>query len=124
MSTQSEEIKKLLRDLEIKTNGVEASAVISTQGLPICSAMPPEVDEGVIAAMSAAILGVGERALEELVRGKMTRVLVEGGDGAIIIMETGSGAILTVLAKKNTNLGLVFMVMKQAAKKIADILKT
>ena len=122
MPTQAESIKALLRELEAKANGVEASAVISTQGLPICSAMPTDVDESVIAAMSAAILGVGERAMAELSRGQLNKILMEGQEGSIIMMGTGSGAILTTLINTKTNLGLIFMVMERTSKRIAELL--
>ncbi|MHA1838968.1 MAG: roadblock/LC7 domain-containing protein [Candidatus Ranarchaeia archaeon] len=122
MPAQAESIKALLRELEAKANGVEASAVISTQGLPICSAMPPDVDESVIAAMSAAILGVGERAMQELSRGELTKILMEGQKGSIIMMGTGSGAILTTLINTKTNLGLIFMVMERTSARIAELL--
>ncbi|MHA2407551.1 MAG: roadblock/LC7 domain-containing protein [Candidatus Ranarchaeia archaeon] len=123
MSAKNEAIKKLLMDLESKTQGVEASAIISNQGLPIAFAMPPEIDEAVIAAMSASILGVSERTLEELTRGTLSKVMIEGTEGSFIIMDAGANALLTVLVKKKSNLGLIFLVMQRTSKRIRTILE-
>ena len=123
MSVKNEAIKKLLMDLESKTQGVEASAIISNQGLPIAFAMPPDIDEAVIAAMSASILGVSERTLEELTRGTLSKVMIEGTEGSFIIMNAGANALLTVLVKKKSNLGLVFLVMQRTSTRIREILE-
>ncbi|MHA2060424.1 MAG: roadblock/LC7 domain-containing protein [Candidatus Ranarchaeia archaeon] len=123
MSAKNEAIKKLLMDLESKTQGVEASAIISNQGLPIAFAMPPDIDEAVIAAMSASILGVSERTLEELTRGGLSKVMIEGTEGSFIIMNAGANALLTVLVKKKSNLGLIFLVMQRTSKRIRKILE-
>lgn len=122
MSSKVEQIKQILQLLEINTPGVEASAIVSLQGLPIVSAMPAGVNDDVVAAMTAAVLSVGEKALEELQKGKLIKILIEGEKGYIIMTAVGQNAILTVLAKHSSNLGLIFLTMKQTAQKIANLL--
>lgn len=112
----------LIRDMEANTPGIEASAVVSVQGLPIASAMPMEVDESVVAAMTAAMLSVGERAASELVRGNLQQILLQGDEGYIIIKGAGTSAIITVLAKTDANLGLILMVLKKISAKIGELL--
>ena len=85
--------------------------------------MPPDIDEAVIAAMSASILGVSERTLEELTRGTLSKVMIEGTEGSFIIMNAGANALLTVLVKKKSNLGLVFLVMQRTSTRIREILE-
>nr|MDO8079878.1 roadblock/LC7 domain-containing protein [Candidatus Freyarchaeota archaeon] len=117
-----DEIMSLIRDMEANTPGIEASAVVSVQGLPIASAMPAEVDESVVAAMTAAMLSVGERAAHELVRGNLQQILLQGDEGYIIIKGAGTSAIITVLAKTDANLGLILMVLKKISTKIGELL--
>ena len=117
-----DEIMSLIRDMEANTPGIEASAVVSVQGLPIASAMPAEVDESVVAAMTAAMLSVGERAGHELVRGNLQQILLQGDDGYIIIKGAGTSAIITVLAKTDANLGLILMVLKKISTRIGELL--
>ena len=122
MSSKVRQIKRILQLLEINTPGIEASAVISLQGLPIVSAMPAGVNDDVVAAMTAAVLSVGEKALHELQKGELVKILIEGEKGYIIMTTAGRNAILTVLAKHSSNLGLIFLTMKQIAQKIANLL--
>ncbi|MHA1836305.1 MAG: roadblock/LC7 domain-containing protein [Candidatus Odinarchaeia archaeon] len=117
------QIESILREMELTTRHVEASAVVSPQGLPICSAMPVGVDDGILAAMTATIMSIAERTANELTRGKLSRILVEGDEGYLIITSAGKDAILAVLTKTKANLGMVFLVMDKAAKKIAKLLK-
>ncbi|MHA1723022.1 MAG: roadblock/LC7 domain-containing protein [Candidatus Baldrarchaeia archaeon] len=122
MSSKVRQIKRILQLLEINTPGIEASAVISLQGLPIVSAMPAGVNDDVVAAMTAAVLSVGEKALHELQKGELVKILIEGEKGYVIMTTAGQNAILTVLAKHSSNLGLIFLTMKQTAQKIASLL--
>jgi len=123
IKSKVEQIEELLREMELTTKHIEASAVVNVQGLPLCSAMPVGVDDGILAAMTATMLSMGERAAEELTRGKLTRILVEGEEGYLIITSAGKEAILTVLTRTKANLGMVFLVMEKIAAKIAKILE-
>ena len=71
-----------LEDLNGSTADIEASALISTDGLMIASALPNGMDEDRIGAMSAALLSLGDRTARELARGNLQRVLVQGIGGA------------------------------------------
>lgn len=117
-----DEIQKVLKSMDDGTPGVEASAIVSVQGLPIVSAMPKGVDDSIIAAMSAAILGVSERATRELARGKLQQILIQGDEGYVILKRAGEDALLAVMARTDSNLGMIFIVMKGVAQKISLLL--
>jgi len=122
MLDKNRELEAVLHELEKSVSGIEAGVIVDTQGLPISSAMPEHVNEGVIAAMTATILSVSENALKELGKGNINKILVEGNDGSLILMNAGQNAILAVLIRQQSNLGLIFFVMRRAAKKIARLL--
>ena len=111
--SRTELIVSRLRDLA-NTAGVEASAVVSVDGLIIASALPADVEEDRVSAMSAAMLSLGERIASELGRGNLERVYVEGSEGYVFLSSVGEEAVLTVLASKSAKLGLVFLDMKRA----------
>jgi predicted regulator of Ras-like GTPase activity (Roadblock/LC7/MglB family) len=114
-----DEIQRILKSMEASTPGIEASALVSIQGLPIVSAMPRGVDDSIIAAMSAAILGVGERASKELSRGNLQQILIQGDTGYIILKRAGEEALLAVMTKSDSNLGMIFLMMKGVAQKLS-----
>ncbi|MBU7024658.1 MAG: roadblock/LC7 domain-containing protein [Theionarchaea archaeon] len=114
-----EELTDLLKDLESTTPDIEASAVVSVDGLMIASALPRDVEEDRVAAMSAAMLSLGERTANELARGDLSEVYVKGENGYVVLMAAGENAVLTALARKDAKLGLVFLDMKRAAEGVA-----
>lgn len=109
-----------LRDLQASSPDIEASAVVSVDGLTIATALPSDVEEDRVAAMSAAMLSLGERISTELGRGSLDQVYIRGNNGFAILMSIGEEAVLTLLAHKQAKLGLVFLDMRRA---VEDLLK-
>jgi predicted regulator of Ras-like GTPase activity (Roadblock/LC7/MglB family) len=109
-----------LRDLQASSPDIEASAVVSVDGLTIATALPSDVEEDRVAAMSAAMLSLGERISTELGRGSLDQVYIRGINGFAILMSIGEEAVLTLLAHKQAKLGLVFLDMRRA---VEDLLK-
>jgi len=80
------------------------------------------VEEDRVSAMSAAMLSLGERIASELGRGVLNQVYVKGNSGYIVLMSVGEDAVLTVLARKEAKLGLIFLEMRRAVKGLAGLL--
>ena len=104
-----------LRDLKASSPDVEASAVVSVDGLSLASALPSEVEEDRVSAMSAAMLSLGERIASELGRGHLDQVYIRGDSGFVILMSVGEEAVLTALVRESAKLGLIFLDMRRAA---------
>ena len=100
----------------------EAAAVVSADGLPMASALPPHVEEDRLAAMSAALLTLGERAAEGLGRGELGQVFIEGQDGYVVLMAAGPDAVLVVITSKRAKIGLALFEMRRAASQISDVM--
>jgi predicted regulator of Ras-like GTPase activity (Roadblock/LC7/MglB family) len=122
MTTRTELLVARLRDLQSSSPDVEASAIISVDGLTIASALPSHVEEDRVAAMSAAMLSLGERIATELGRGTLDQVYIRGGGGYVVLMSVGKDAVLTVLAHEQAKLGLLFLDMGRAAEDLSNIL--
>ncbi len=120
--SREESLTNALSDLLDSSPDVEAAMLVSLDGLPMASALPETMEEDRVAAMSAAILGLGERASAELGRGELKQVFVEGKEGYVFLMSAGGKAVLTALARRGVKIGLVFYDMKHAAQNIANIL--
>jgi predicted regulator of Ras-like GTPase activity (Roadblock/LC7/MglB family) len=122
LSENISELTDLLRKMEAVNSDIQGSAIVSIQGLPICSVLARDVNDGIVSAMSAAILSVSERAVEELARGDLKRILIEGVDGIIILSKSGENAILCTLAKSDASLGMVFLNIQSVSQKISQLL--
>lgn len=110
-----------LRDMQVSSPDIEASAVVSVDGLPIATALPREVEEDRVSAMSAAMLSLGERIASELGRGALTEVYIKGEHGYVILQSVGTEAVLTVLARAGAKTGLVFLDMRRAAEDLSKL---
>jgi predicted regulator of Ras-like GTPase activity (Roadblock/LC7/MglB family) len=111
-----------LRDLQASSPDVEASAVVSVDGLTMASALPSSVEEDRVSAMSAAMLSLGERISSELGRGTLDQVYIKGETGYVILMAVGEEAVLTVLAHQQAKLGLLFLDMRRAAEDLTKLM--
>ncbi|RME90221.1 MAG: hypothetical protein D6770_02925 [Anaerolineae bacterium] len=111
-----------LRELQASSPDIEASAVVSVDGLSIASALPKEVEEDRVSAMSAAMLSLGERIASELGRGALEQVYIKGTTGYVVLMSVGEEAVLTALAREQAKLGLIFLDMRRAAEDLAKLL--
>ncbi|MGD8472858.1 MAG: roadblock/LC7 domain-containing protein [Anaerolineae bacterium] len=120
--SRTEQMVSRLKDLQVSTPDIEASALVSVDGLIIASALPPDVEEDRVSAMSAAMLSLGERIAGELGRGLLDQVYVRGANGYVILSAVGEEAVLTVLARKDAKLGLVFLDMRRAAEDLGRLL--
>ncbi len=110
-----------LRDLQVSAPDIEASAIVSVDGLIMASALPADVEEDRVSAMSAAMLSLGERIAVELGRGYLDQVYIRGDNGYVFLMSIGEEAVLTVLARHDAKLGLIFLDMKRAAEDLSRL---
>jgi predicted regulator of Ras-like GTPase activity (Roadblock/LC7/MglB family) len=122
MQSRTEQMMSRLRDLRVSTPDIEASAVVSVDGLIIASDLPSDVEEDRVSAMSAAMLSLGERIAGELSRGLLDQVYIRGDNGYVILMSVGEEAVLTVLARKDAKLGLVFLDMRRATADLTQLI--
>ncbi|HSB65883.1 MAG TPA: roadblock/LC7 domain-containing protein [Anaerolineales bacterium] len=120
--SRSQLIVDRLRELQTSSPTIEASAVVSTDGLTIASALPSNVEEDRVAAMSAAMLSLGERIATELGRGGLEQVYIKGVNGYVILMSIGKEAVLTALALENAKLGLILLDMHRTVEALAKLI--
>lgn len=113
--TRSDQMVNRLRDLQASTPDIIASAVVTADGLSLASALPSNVEEERVAAMSAAMLSLGERIAQELQRGSMEEVYIRGEEGLVLLTAIGRDAVLTALSRSEAKLGLMFLEMRRAA---------
>lgn len=119
---RAELLNSILGELNGSTADIEASAVLSIDGLMMASMLPNGMDEDRVGAMSAAMLSLGDRTARELARGELEQVLVKGHKGYVLLTYAGTDAVLTVLCKPNARLGLIFLDVKRAAEGISKVL--
>jgi hypothetical protein len=119
--SRNEQLVERLRDLQVSSPDIEAAAIVSVDGLSIASSLPGNVEEDRVSAMSAAMLSLGERIAGELGRGHLEQVYVKGQNGYVILSAIGEEAVLTVMARQQAKLGLIFLDMSRAVKELEKL---
>ena len=112
---RSYQLDQVLGTLLRQAPDVEAAAVVSFDGLPMASALPAGMDEDRVAAMSAALLSLGERAAQGLGRGDLSQVYVEGDNGTVFLVSADDEAVLVAVGRAGAKVGLMLFEVKQAA---------
>ncbi len=120
--SRTEQLVARLRDLQASSAEVEAAAIVSVDGLSIASSLPVGTEEDRVSAMSAAMLSLGERISNELGRGGLEQVFVKGENGFVILTAVGEEAVLTVLARKEAKLGLIFLDVSRTVQDLRQLI--
>jgi len=108
----------ILSDLNKTSAHIEASAIISADGLVIAAALPHDMNEDSIGAMSAALLSVSNRSSRELVNGALEQIVVKNTQGYILVTQAGKEAALTVITKSHAGLDQIISEANYSAEKI------
>ena len=114
-------LKRLLTNLK-SLGTIEASAIVSRDGILICSDMPEGVVAETFAAMSATMLGAAETATIELKKGLPGKVIVESKNSKLICMGAGPKALLIVMAEPEAGLGLILIELEKTVARIKEIM--
>ncbi|MDQ1496024.1 MAG: uncharacterized protein QOG69_2507, partial [Actinomycetota bacterium] len=115
-------LDRILRDLLHQTPGVEAAAVVSFDGLPMASALPSGMDEDRVAAMSAALLSLAERAAQGLGRGDLSQVYIEGEHGTVFLVSAQDEGVLVAVTSAGAKVGMMLYEVKLAANRVGEVL--
>jgi uncharacterized protein len=122
-STRAGRLEAALDDFVRSSPDVEAAAVVSFDGLPMASALPADMEEDRVGAMSAALLSLGEQAAIGLGRGQLNQVFIEGDDGFVFLMSARDQAVLAAVAGRSAKIGFMLFEMRRAAERIGRALE-
>ena len=121
--SRSDRLDRAIHGLLAQTPEIEAAAVVSFDGLPMAAALPTSMDEDRVAAMSAALLSLGERAAQGLGRGELSQVYIEGDEGTVFLISADDEAVLVAVASKGAKVGMMLYEVKRTAALVAEVLR-
>ena len=121
--SRSSRLDRILNELVGQVPEIEAASVVSFDGLAMAAQLPAGMDEDRVAAMSAALLSLGERAAEGLGRGTLSQVYIEGENGTVFLISADDEAVLVAVAAKRAKVGLILFEVRRAAAAVAEALR-
>jgi len=114
-----ETLLDILSQLNSTSADIQASAIVSKDGLVMAALLDNNVDEDRVAAMTTAVYTQANRILREIHLGKLRQVLVKAEQGYALVTATDEQTLLLTLFKKDASLGFIFLNCTRSAKKIA-----
>ncbi len=117
-ASRTQQLNERLRALLASTPEIEGAALVSDDGLIISSVLAPPAEEDRVAAMSAAMLSLGERIARELGRGTMEQVYIKGSNGFALLTAANEHTVLTIMASNEARLGLLLLELRKV---VADL---
>ena len=123
VGARSARLDRALAELLRQAPELEAAAVVSFDGLAMASALPAGMDEDRVAAMSAALLSLGEKAAQGLGRGDLSQVYVEAENGTVFLVSAEDEAVLVAVAARGAKTGLMLYEVRRAAAAVGAVLQ-
>ncbi len=122
MSSRTDQLNTILSSLQSGSPEIEASALVSEDGLMIASALPQHIDEVRVAGICATLISLGMRAVSELDMGAMEQVMIKGDKGYAVMVKAVEGTDLIVLTTASAKLGMIFLDMNRTVSEIKKVL--
>jgi predicted regulator of Ras-like GTPase activity (Roadblock/LC7/MglB family) len=99
-------------------NGVVASTIISRDGLPLASDLPPKVDIDVLALRTAFMQGIGELVMESMEDEPARTVIIVAEHHYILTTSIDERTILVVMLDMSVEMGSVIPSIIETASSI------
>lgn len=119
MSNLAKNVSEHLRGLRSSTPEIIGAVIVNMDGFVVASVVPSEVDEELIGGMAAALLGVGERIADDLMRANMEQLYVRSPKGYVIVNAISNDSALVLLVSREAKLGLIFLELKRAISELS-----
>lgn len=120
---KSEMLADALEKLLQESSDIDGAAIVGVDGLVYSANVPQRaLDENMVGASSAAILGLSKRSVDQLKRGNFSQTLVQGDDGNIIVVSLNEETLFVGLTSSNVNLGMAFAEVRSMVANLKEIL--
>ena len=94
---RSERLADALVELLRESSDIDGAAIVGVDGLVYSANVPQKaLDEEMVGATSAAILGLSKRSVGQLKRGDFKQALIQGDDGNIIVTSLNEETLLSI----------------------------
>jgi predicted regulator of Ras-like GTPase activity (Roadblock/LC7/MglB family) len=120
---RSEILANALAELLSESSDIHGVAIVGVDGLVYSANVPQkDLDETMVGATSASVLGLSKRSVGQLKRGSFKQTLIQGDDGNIIVASLNDETLLVGLTAQNVNLGMAFAEVRTMVSRLNEVL--
>ena len=132
---RTDKLEAALEQLCKKLDRVQGAVIVSIEGFVVAayeasqSLTNGQTDEDAaanspqVAAMAATLIALGERTLARLGQGDLQRLMIEGDQGAMLVVPASDRAAVALMVENDAKMGLSFYALRSAAEEISLILE-
>lgn len=115
---------KMIADLNTANDNIEASAIISCTGLPVCcSSLNKTIDEDRVSAVTAAALAMGENTAKEMHYNSINHILIKTTDSYVLIQRASPDELVAVVTPLNAPIDDVSLSLERLFTPPEDIIQ-
>lgn len=114
-------VTQRLRRLRHGLPEILAVFVLTADGLPVSAVTRIGVDEELVAASAAALLGLARKMARTLKQGRLNQMVIQGANNDFIIAGGPGDAVLAAVLDKGATLGLVGVDVLRAAEEVLTL---
>lgn len=113
-------LKSIMNHLKNNSDGVEieASEIVTTDGLSMASMLPDGFNEDRVGPMCAGAFAFGRGIAEELDLGDLGQIIIKGSKCATLINVADDQTLLTLKLKSNTRIEQACVLAEHAAAQV------
>jgi predicted regulator of Ras-like GTPase activity (Roadblock/LC7/MglB family) len=115
----TEELDSILKELHSVCLEIQLSMIATQDGLTMAS-LGTVVEPDQVGAMCSELQTVCDKTAFQLEQGILDQMLLKCSDGYLLLTTAGEHAILAIMTKPHSNLGLLFLESQRAAKAIIN----
>jgi predicted regulator of Ras-like GTPase activity (Roadblock/LC7/MglB family) len=113
-------LKNIFSKIFSSCNSIYATLISTTDGHPLVKQSRVNLNESTLAAMTSSCIALGDRIATEVEQNGCELTLIQNTEGYLAIKRVSRKWVITVLADKNVNLGLLLTATKNAAKLLEE----
>lgn len=110
-----------LRALCGTSDCVSSCALVSYDGQVLASVLAEGVDVDRFGAMCASLLALSSRAAQEVERGVLRQIILDGENGPVLLTRAGARGVLAVAADPTRSLGKLILDTRATAGALAAL---
>lgn len=116
-------IEQGLQQLLADCSGATAALVVTDDGFVVAQAFKREMAVKSLAAITSSLMGLAESMVQETSQQGCRNVIIEAEEGNIVTLRINSTRVLTAIANKSCNLGMLLSSAKLCAEDLAIALE-
>jgi len=114
-------LKMILSDMIDGCDEIIGAMISSVDGLAWAELLPEGLDPNRFAAMSSAMLALGDTMMKETQNARPKNVFLEGNSGMILILHAGMDLLLTIFTVETKHMGMPLAFAKKASEEISQL---